>query len=148
MCRTFRRLGILNPTRYIHPMQLPFGQSAARNPAEGLIALWEQAKTAVAHPAACACRGLRTASLDPRVIEDDILDYLHTRYQDGGQPRLAAIVEGRRAQLMSPSGCESFEEWLRRLGAMPQEDRDALIPDLQQVLESFATLDQSGFVCY
>ena len=128
-------------------MQLPFGQ-AARDPAEGLVALWEQAKTAVAHPASCACRGVRTSSLDPRVIEDDILDYLHTRYQDGGKPRLAAIVEGRRAQLMSPAGHERFEDWLRRLGAMPAEDREALIPDLQQVLESFAELDRNGFVCY
>jgi hypothetical protein len=129
-------------------MSLQFQSPTADRRIEALAALWERAKSAAAHPPGCACSGGMMVTLDPRIIEDDILDYLHARYQDAQQPRLLAIVEGRRAQLMSPAGHERFEDWLTRAAHLSPDERDRLFGDLQGILESFGELDRSGFACY
>jgi hypothetical protein len=130
-------------------MQLPFGTSAAGDRRiEQLAALWERARSATAHPTTCMCRGMVAAALDPRIIEDDILEYLHTLYQDNDRANLSAVVAGRRAQLMAPAGAERFEQWVARLADLPPADRDILLTDLDRVLQSFGALDQGGFGCY
>lgn len=129
-------------------MSLPFQKPTTDRRVETLATLWEQARSAAAHPAGCACNGAFMVTLDARIIEDDILDYLHTRYQDAQEPRLLAVVEGRRSQLMSPAGHEPFEDWLARAAHLGDDERDRLFTDLQRVLESFGELDRNRFACY
>jgi len=127
-------------------MELPFARPAPQKP--DLAALWARARTVTVHPPGCPCvtRGFGV-TLDARMIEDDILDYLHARYEMNGRMRLAAVVEGRRGALMAPAGAAPFEDWLATFSALPEEDRAAIEQDLAQVLASFTGADDGGFEC-
>jgi len=130
-------------------MELPFGKSRAEDSRiSRLVDLWERAQSAASHPAGCMCRGVLMPSIDPRMLEDDILDYLQTRYEDVGHTRLSAVIEGRRGQLMVSGRVQRFEEWLPSLEGLPPEDRDIILDDLERSLQSFEPLDRGGFACY
>ena len=110
-------------------MALQFHQPTDNRRIETLAALWENAKAAVTHPAGCACVGGVALALDPRVIEDDVLDYLHAKYGSGQTHRLLAVIR-TTSTTICPAGTRSFAQWLACAVHLPKDERERLFDDL------------------
>lgn len=111
-----------------------------------LAELWAGAMIFAPHLAGCACAGFHVP-LDPAAVEEDLLDFLAYRYKSEGRLALASFVAARGAERRS-----NFGTWLESLdsAALDKEDRDRLISDLFNTLDSMnsARAGRGGFVCY
>ena len=116
-----------------------------RSETEDLASLWSGALAFTPHLEGCACMGLTHIALDRQTIEDDILDYLRTRYRASDRGALTAFVDSR----MNATNAPPFDRWLRDIGNadLSMRDRKQLSNDLQQTLQSMNAPRASGFQC-
>ena len=114
-----------------------------------LAELWSSAIIFAPHLAGCACNGGFHIPLDPAAVEQDLIDFLQYRYQEGKRAELADFVASRQ----EGGGQVNFRDWLQSLDDAPLNagDRQTLIDDLHTTLASMNEMgaSQSGdFVCY
>lgn len=109
--------------------------------------LWTGAMVFAPHLAGCTCAGGFHVPLDPRAVEEDLLDFLAYRYKSEKLDRLCDFVTKRIQNRET-----DFGRWLENLDAAPLEsaDRDRIVNDLRTTLDSMngARAGKSGFVCY
>lgn len=109
--------------------------------------LWTGAMVFAPHLAGCSCAGGFHVPLDPRAVEEDLLDFLAYRYKGEKLARLSEFVTERARCRTS-----DFNRWLEDLDTAPlsEAERARLVNDLHTTLDSMngARAGKSGFVCY
>lgn len=110
--------------------------------------LWSSAIIFAPHLAGCMCSGGFHIPLDPRAVEEDLIDFLAHRYRTAGHDALAAFVAARGKERVA-----SFNVWLREIDAaqLAEADRTRLIGDIRTTLESMQDMgaaQRSQIVCY
>ena len=113
-----------------------------------LAELWNSAIIFAPHLAGCACNGGFLIPLEPAAVEQDLIEFLHYRYESGKRAKLADFVA---TQLND--GRMNFRDWLQSLDDAPLKsgDRQTLIDDLHTTLASMNEMGASqrgDFVCY
>ena len=112
-----------------------------------LADLWRGAMIFAPHFAGCTCAGGFHVPLDPRALEEDLLDFLAYRYRGEGKTALADFVAARVSDRAS-----DFGRWLETLDAasLGQDERKRLMGDISTTLESMngARPAKAGYVCY
>ena len=100
----------------------------------GLAALWVEGLSR-AHDPGCGCGGLFMPVLQADMIEDDLTDYLLSRYRRDGMIELVKLVEDRKS---GSSG--RFEDWIGGLEAagLSETGLGRIEADLRTFLESLA----------
>lgn len=115
---------------------------------QDLAELWSNAIIFAPHLAGCTCSGGFCVPLDPAMVEEDLIDYLHNLYRNEGLDELAAFTAARNAR----RGEVSFPLWLRALDEAPLAgpDRVRLMADIRTTLESMCDTRAKGdgFICY
>jgi hypothetical protein len=113
-----------------------------------LVALWRLARAAAENAPACPCHGIVAGRIDPDVIEGNMLATLRTRYREGGQSELVALIEARLRKSPFAGMTQSFESWLQGLAAAPLSaaTRALLRDDLAAELKFYAEA-QPQFEC-
>lgn len=124
--------------------------SASQAPMTGqeLADLWSSAIMFAPHLAGCMCAGGFHVPLDPKAVEEDLIDFLRFRYKEEGLAKLSTFVESR-----TENRGTSFNVWLRELDQAPlsKKEKLRLIDDLRTTLDSMNGMGASqrgDIVCY
>jgi hypothetical protein len=102
------------------------------------------------HDAGCGCGGLFSPALDARIIEEDFLDYLFSRYEKEKLDELAAFIDARRNDATRGFGANSFDRWIVTLADANLADvsRARLITDIKTFVDSMGGGRRTPGVCY
>ncbi|MFT8243363.1 hypothetical protein [Roseomonas sp. BN140053] len=117
-----------------------------------LAELWRAALQAPQHAPGCACSGgFALPLLAAGDLEEDILDFLQTRYAAEGLTALLPALHARAAARAAGGIVPGFGTWLMGLdaAALPPAARERLVDDLRRTLLSFGgTAARAGrFAC-
>ncbi len=115
-----------------------------------LGAAWLQGLN-TSHDAGCGCGGLFAPELNAKIIEEDFLDYLFSRYEREKLGELAVFVAARRKN--APRGDKdrnSFERWITALDEAKIGDahRARLVADIRTFVESMGGARRAPGICY
>lgn len=111
---------------------------------ETVLLLWRSALAVPLHSPFCACCGGAAIPLAPAALEQDVLDYLLRRYEDG-QAKLC-LAEAVRQRLSSTA--TSHADWLVALTReLPPAASQQLLTDLATVLRGMVADRPGSFVC-
>jgi len=99
-----------------------------------ILALWSAAGKTMQHGMSCRCCGGGMFSMNPKVLEADMLDYLADKYQSEGAMALQEAVSRRIAD-----PADGLISWLRALGAsqaLPAPLLERLKADIIDLLQN------------
>lgn len=100
-----------------------------------VIELWQVALTTPLHGANCSCCAVAPVKLQPQALEEDLLDYLISRYT---QEETAGLEELLQARYTNRSG--NFVDWLRTIPecGLSSALQMQLLKDILKVLKSIS----------
>lgn len=88
----------------------------------------------------CSC-GLAAGSLAVGDFEQQILDFLHTKYATSGNDAAARLVREAADYELAKSG--SLSALLRAIAANPPSEAPTVLADLKRTLDSFDEMHRS-----